>query len=197
VPAPAPLTPRPHWTRRLIAFFVERRQQHFNFRMLGVRVPGVVISPWIEPGTVDPTVYDHTSVVATLRKLFPLKSDRLTDRDFAANPFDHLVEARTSPRTDPELPDLSPDLAAGLRAQVEERVGFEGLAMQQEERDTFDRQLRALADLVDQRLATMPPSAAERTFGPLAASQDPRIAADRHGDVIGRFTARAAEARRG
>jgi phospholipase C len=42
------------------------------FRQFGPRVPAVVVSPWIEPGTVfraprGQTEYDHTSVLATIR----------------------------------------------------------------------------------------------------------------------------------
>jgi phospholipase C len=74
----------------------------FDFKRLGVRVPAVVISPYIEPGTVDHTVYDHTSLIATARKLFlgaAWADTWLTERDRRANTFDHLL-TRSSPRTD-------------------------------------------------------------------------------------------------
>jgi phospholipase C len=42
----------------------------FDFKMLGPRVPAVIISPYIKPAMIDSTVYDHTSVIATAMKLF-------------------------------------------------------------------------------------------------------------------------------
>lgn len=78
----------------------------FDFTRLGVRVPAVIVSPYIEPGTVDGTVYDHTSVIATARKLFLGKAaatSYLTERDRLANTFDHLL-TRATPRTDNPIP---------------------------------------------------------------------------------------------
>jgi len=69
----------------------------FNFEQLGVRVPAVVISPLIPKGTVDPTVYDHSSVPATLESQFHFQP--LTDRDKNANNVLHLLTL-TTPRTD-------------------------------------------------------------------------------------------------
>jgi phospholipase C len=69
----------------------------FTFGQLGVRVPAVVVSPWIAAHTVDHTVYDHSSVPATIERLFGLPA--LTARDAAANDVTPLfTEAR--PRTD-------------------------------------------------------------------------------------------------
>jgi phospholipase C len=62
----------------------------FTFQQLGVRVPGIIISPWIN-AQVDPTVYDHTSVLKTVEQLFGLQS--LTQRDAAANSFAHLISS--------------------------------------------------------------------------------------------------------
>jgi phospholipase C len=80
----------------------------FNFGRLGVRVPAVVISPYIEKGTIDSACYDHASIPATLKALFGLP-DFLTRRDARANTFDRILN-RTSPRTDAPmtLPRISP-----------------------------------------------------------------------------------------
>ena len=51
----------------------------FRFDVYGVRVPAIVVSPWVARGHVDHTVYDHSSVLATLERLFGLNP--LTDRD--------------------------------------------------------------------------------------------------------------------
>lgn len=87
---------------------------NFTFHRLGVRVPAFFISPWINKGTVlheanGPTSssqFEHSSVPATVKKLFNLPSDFLTQRDAWAATFDTLVYQRTSPRTDcpEELP---------------------------------------------------------------------------------------------
>ena len=70
----------------------------FGWDRLGPRVPAIIVSPLVEAGTIDPTVYDHTSVFRTLRERdSSLKS--LTDRDAAANGLGHLFE-RDTPRTD-------------------------------------------------------------------------------------------------
>lgn len=69
----------------------------FTFTQYGVRVPAVVISPYIAAHTIDHRVYDHTSVLATLEALFGLAP--LTGRDAQAN---NLVSLFTlvAPRTD-------------------------------------------------------------------------------------------------
>ena len=62
-------------------------QDGFLFNRFGVRVPAVLVSPWIETGTVCRpqgwTPFDHTSVIATVRRCFGLK-EALTERDGAA-----------------------------------------------------------------------------------------------------------------
>jgi phospholipase C len=77
------------------------RRPDFGFDRLGVRVPAILISPWVAAGRVDHTVYDHTSVPATIKKMFGLPRF-LTARDAAANTFDRsfLPDARTVSLTD-------------------------------------------------------------------------------------------------
>jgi hypothetical protein len=67
------------------------------FDQLGVRVPALVISPYTTRGVVDHTVYDHTSMLATVERLFGMRN--LTNRDKAASDLLHLVSLN-SPRTD-------------------------------------------------------------------------------------------------
>jgi phospholipase C len=79
----------------------------FDFTRLGIRVPAVVVSPYIERCTIDHTLYDHTSIIATARKLFlgaGWETNFLTERDRTANTFDRVLN-RTTPRTD--TPNLS------------------------------------------------------------------------------------------
>jgi phospholipase C len=61
----------------------------FDFTQLGVRVPAVIVSPWVAQGQVDKTVYDHSSVLATIETLFGLQP--LTQRDKTANNLLHLI----------------------------------------------------------------------------------------------------------
>jgi len=70
---------------------------HFDFKQLGVRVPAVIISPLIPRGVIDSTIYDHTSVLATVESIFGLLP--LTERDKQANTLNHLFSL-TTPRTD-------------------------------------------------------------------------------------------------
>jgi phospholipase C len=79
----------------------------FAFDRLGVRVPALLVSPWIEPGTVlhgppsgpcPTSEFEHSSIPATVKKLFNLRSF-LTRRDAWAGTFD-CVLTRDIPRTD-------------------------------------------------------------------------------------------------
>ncbi|XP_054785129.1 non-specific phospholipase C3-like [Prosopis cineraria] len=78
----------------------------FQFDRLGVRVPALFISPWIEPGTVlhEPSGpeatshYEHSSVLGTVKKIFNLP-EFLTKRDAWAGTFEVLL-TRSTPRTD-------------------------------------------------------------------------------------------------
>ena len=79
----------------------------FDFTQLGVRVPAIIVSPLIPRGTIDHTVYDHTSALATLEEIFGVLP--LTERDKHAHPLNHLFSL-TTPRTDAPLtlPDPAP-----------------------------------------------------------------------------------------
>lgn len=60
----------------------------FDFTRFGLRVPAILVSPWLPKGRVDNTVYDHSSLLATVRALFNLPRF-LTERDKRANTFAH------------------------------------------------------------------------------------------------------------
>ncbi len=72
-------------------------QHGFKFDRLGVRVPALVISPYTRRGVIDHTCFDHTSMLATVEKLFGL--GHLTQRDAAAADLLHLLTLAT-PRSD-------------------------------------------------------------------------------------------------
>jgi phospholipase C len=81
-------------------------QHGFKFDQLGVRVPALVISPWTRRGVIDHTLYDHTSVLATLETLFGM--GHLTRRDEAAADLLRLLQL-AAPRTD--APTVLPPVA--------------------------------------------------------------------------------------
>ena len=60
----------------------------FGFDRLGLRVPAILVSPWVGEGIADHTTYDHTSLPATIKKMFGLPRF-LTARDAAAATFEH------------------------------------------------------------------------------------------------------------
>jgi phospholipase C len=78
----------------------------FKFDRLGVRVPAILISPWIPKGTVVNRVFDHASIPATVTKLFigdySPRSPRETSVDIFIEP--------NSPPVDPSRNLLSLDV---------------------------------------------------------------------------------------
>ncbi|KAL3537185.1 hypothetical protein ACH5RR_000551 [Cinchona calisaya] len=86
---------------------------NFQFDRLGVRVPAIMISPWIEKGAVihgpsgpyPTSEYEHSSIPATVKKIFNLK-EFLTKRDAWAGTFESVI-SRDSPRTD--CPETLPE----------------------------------------------------------------------------------------
>ena len=88
----------------------------FDFTRLGVRVPAVIVSPYIKAGTVigtaDNTFYDHSSIIATARKLFlpDWQNTSLTNRDKNAQIFDHVLNLAT--------PDNVPGAARAVAVQA-------------------------------------------------------------------------------
>ncbi|XP_057772466.1 non-specific phospholipase C1 [Salvia miltiorrhiza] len=95
---------------------------YFQFNRLGVRVPTLLISPWIDKGSVihepsgpTPTSqYEHSSIPATVKKLFNLKnSNFLTKRDAWAGTFEKYFYMRDTPRND--CPEKLPEVMVALR----------------------------------------------------------------------------------
>jgi phospholipase C len=77
----------------------------FDFRRFGVRVPTVLVSPWIEAGSVfrvppGSTPLDHTSILKTIERRCGLPA--LTARDAAA-PDIGAALSLSAPRTDDPL----------------------------------------------------------------------------------------------
>ena len=66
----------------------------FTFDRSGYRVPAILVSPWIAQGSVSNDEYRHTSLIATLRKVWNL-GEPFTQRDASARTFDALFTLDT------------------------------------------------------------------------------------------------------
>jgi phospholipase C len=90
-------------------------QNGFRFDRFGVRVPAVLVSPWIEPGTVfrsnTGTPLDHTSILATLRDWLQIPVESMLPSKRIANaPTLEYVLTRSTPRSD--KPAIEPVVGA-------------------------------------------------------------------------------------
>ena len=59
----------------------------FHFDRLGVRVPAILVSPWIASGTVINEVFEHASIPATMTDYFIGQYDQRSPREVVANTF--------------------------------------------------------------------------------------------------------------
>lgn len=111
----------------------ENNQFSFDFTQLGVRVPTIIVSPLIPRGIIDHTVYDHTSVLATIEHIFGVLP--LTERDKQANTLNQLFSLATpridAPFTLPE-PAHSGIVCAG---ETEERIAARQLVENPDQAD--------------------------------------------------------------
>jgi phospholipase C len=69
--------------------------ESFSFNRLGVRVPALLISPWLDPGVLD-TQFDHTSLLRYATGKWGLGP--LGDRVAQANSFGDVLLGRSTPR---------------------------------------------------------------------------------------------------
>jgi phospholipase C len=80
----------------------------FNFDRLGVRVPAILISPWIARGTVVPgiedpanaRIFEHASIPATVTQFFLQDDAKRTIREQNAQTFLDLLTDRLRPDDD-------------------------------------------------------------------------------------------------
>lgn len=75
----------------------------FDFRRLGVRVPAVFVSPRISHRVISDKNFDHSSIVATVRKMFCKNKTPFNWREAQAPTFEAILDLDTS-RPDIQLP---------------------------------------------------------------------------------------------
>jgi hypothetical protein len=71
---------------------------NFNFKTLGVRVPAIVVSPWLKQGVISDT-FDHTSVLKFLIEQFGLTNGYLGNRVAAPSTNTFTKYLLNSPRS--------------------------------------------------------------------------------------------------
>ncbi len=154
----------------------QKRNKSFDFRRLGVRVPAVLVSPWIRPATIVDHTLEHASIPATLRRVFAPDTKPLTDRDRHAGTFHQVVTESplAGPRPGPGepnplgLPPL-PDLSAAARAPAPPPAAAAGRdgrvvgpKIEPEPTSAVDAELARLAEQVDKKLRRRPSTVVAR-----------------------------------
>jgi phospholipase C len=59
----------------------------FSFDRLGIRVPAILISPWVAAGSVINDTFDHAAIPATVTEFFQLPDVPRSQRELHANTF--------------------------------------------------------------------------------------------------------------
>ncbi|MEP4092863.1 alkaline phosphatase family protein [Reichenbachiella sp.] len=97
-------------------------QDGFLFNRFGVRVPCMVINPYIKPGLIARSAsyipFDHTSIIKTVQNCFKLKG-HLTERDKAAPDFSGLLTLDVPNKNDVEVEPLQWDIEAASHSTNE------------------------------------------------------------------------------
>jgi phospholipase C len=147
------------------------RHPPFDFTRLGVRIPAILVSPFVAKGQVDSTNYEHSSLPATIKALFHLP-ENLTARDKAANTFEKNL-SRSLPRTDTPLTLPAPGDPDEIRHHREllrtdslekwRRGEVDQAEISNEPVSAFQESLIELAHLLNRKAHGKPPAALIRT----------------------------------
>jgi phospholipase C len=146
------LATSPQWEKTLLVIFYDEHGGFFDhvpppeapdddpqsFGRYGVRVPALIVSPWVEPGSVSKTLFDHTSIIKTILLRFcpealnePKRHHGLWSRLRRAGRPRHLGKrvgqandlgellTRTAPRPAPTRYELIQDAAARAATRAE------------------------------------------------------------------------------
>jgi phospholipase C len=133
----------------------------FAFDELGLRVPALLISPWIDRGVVN-TPFDHTSLLKYLTDKWGLGP--LGARTADAASFGSELEKRTAPRTDcpaaldlTKIPAVIPNDSLKINPQQRALISFSHLL--EEELSKLDEPVN---DIVDRTIRIL--GGAEKQF---------------------------------
>ncbi len=149
------------------------RTDIYAFDRLGARVPCIVVSPWVAAQR-DDTVYDHTSIPATLLRHFAPDAPPLTARDKVANDFLHLFGEDL--RTGPDLPDLSAHAWRPKAAWSRFGVLLAWMRNCTRPPSMFMRSLGLTSAAVDDAISAKPAPVAQRVGTPAGVPAEPTAA---------------------
>ena len=153
------LAASPAWERSLLVIFYDEHGGFYDhvpppqapdddpamFGRYGVRVPAIVVSPWVEPRSVSSTVFDHTSIIKSVLLRFcpqALENPPAKNRSWRLRTYHpqhpgarvahaaHLGEllTRTAPRPAPRRDPLVTGAAARVAKQAKAGNGATGQA---------------------------------------------------------------------
>ena len=80
----------------------------FNFDRLGVRVPAVLVSPWVEKGSIINDVFEHASIPGTITELLLGAYAARSPREIASNNFLNYLSLDAM-RADNDVPSFALD----------------------------------------------------------------------------------------
>lgn len=164
-PVPINVPKRTSTWPQILGWFVEQPSSRFKFNVLGPRVPAVVISPLIQH-QVDSTLYDHSAIPATVRKLFAPNTAKLSEREDRSNKLEHLWSAGVVRDDVPDLSTIYPPRAALLERAVEK-------APVRRRDDEFAQQMREVERKLRPKLVRKSPLLLERSGVPGANGGSP------------------------
>lgn len=108
------------------------------FRTYGVRVPALVVSPWVGRGSVSHTVFDHTSIIKTVLLRFCQQRDgRIPDMGARVTAANHLGSLLTETTARPPtsvasyqavIDQLARWKSDQYRLQVHSRIAKDGIS---------------------------------------------------------------------
>jgi len=130
----------------------DEHTKHFSFETLGVRVPALLISPWLDAGVLK-TEFDHTSLLRYVTDKWQLES--LGKRTAQANSFAGALRCRIEPRDDCPADLASPigvpnPLDVALNAHQAALTGF----THHLEAGTYEDQSQAVSERTTEFLAS-------------------------------------------
>ncbi len=92
-----------------------------QFRRYGCRVPALIVSPWVKPGQVSHTLFDHTSIIKTILLRFCREADEtIPDMGTRVAAANHLGGLLTEPA--PRHAPPQSELQTLIESAVSQRV---------------------------------------------------------------------------